>query len=465
MDNKYFSAQKSETCKAKAHALFSGKGKLWKAVAISTLAICSTSCKQYSEGLNVDPNNFTDAPGESIIGQANLAWVMMSEGEASRMAGLFTDQYTGFSNQYINYNQYDVKSSDFDGIWTLNYTGGISQTRIVREKAIEAENTVLLGVAQIAEAEMAGELAALFGNVPYEQSAQPVEFPNPQYDDQMQVFADVQNLLTEALGNVGNAKVADAYGSPVFVENAASWAEVAHSLKARYYLITKEYDKALSEARMGISVKDASLMAYHSELSGQRNLYYQFGIEQRGGYLTATRSYLRRMINNGDVTANRLLFTPGEDQRLASYFQGSELNYQEGGYFAMDAAYPIMDWYENQLIIAECEVRQGNDDNARTAFNAVRNALSVQYGGDFPEVEVGGETLLKIILEEKYITLIGSVQVFHDMRRTDNVLGVPIKNSEFSNVPQRFLYPQVEINTNTSFPGIEGLFIETEVNQ
>ncbi|MGR3809910.1 SusD/RagB family nutrient-binding outer membrane lipoprotein [Jiulongibacter sp. NS-SX5] len=436
-----------------------------KKLILAVLSLAIISCEKYSEGLNTDPNNFTDAPAELIIGQANLSWVLMTEGEASRMCGIFTDQYTGFSNQFTSYNTYEVNSGDFDGIWSNNYTGGISQTRIIQEKAAESGNTSLLGVSQIVEAVMAAELAALFGDVPYSESAQPVDFPHPSYDPQSNVLNAAQELLSQGIDNVGNLRVADFYGSPVFEANSAQWAEVGHTLKARYYLLAKDYARAREEALLGISSRERSLMANHTDVEGQRNLYYQFGIEQRGGYLTATRSNLRKLINLSDISTDRVLFTPGEESRYAVYFQGNELNYNEGGYFAQEASYPIVDWFENQFILAEAELRLGNEDEARDVFNEVRRELSSIYNDDFPEVEIGGNTLLRVILEEKYITMIGSPQIFHDTRRTNNLIGIPIKNSIATSIPQRFLYPEVEINTNQSFPGVVGLFQKTQVNQ
>ena len=72
--------------------------------------------------------------------------------------------------------------------------------------------------------------------------------------------------------------------------------------------------------------------------------------------------------------------------------------------------------------------------------------------------------MTKEILEEKYISLIGSLQVFHDTRRTDNILNVPIKSSTATAIPQRFLYPQSEIGSNINFPGVVDLFTKTPVN-
>jgi hypothetical protein len=73
--------------------------------------------------------------------------------------------------------------------------------------------------------------------------------------------------------------------------------------------------------------------------------------------------------------------------------------------------------------------------------------------------------LVNQILEEKYCTLIGSFQVFHDLRRTKNIIGVPVKNSTASTIPQRFIYAQNEINTNESFPGVVDIFTPTPINR
>ena len=432
---------------------------------IALLLMTTVSCGKYAEGLNTDPNNFTDAPGELIIGQANISWVLLSEGEAARLSGIFTDQFTGFSNQFINYDSYDVKSADFNGIWSNCYTSGIAQTRIVQDKALQSGNTRLLGVAQIVEAVMAAELAALYGDVPYSQSAQPVAFPSPNYDNQLEVFEAAQRLLDEGILNVGDSRVADFYGFPVFKNNGALWSQVGHSLKARYYLIAKQYDKALAEANLGIASVDNSLLANHADIQGQKNLFYQFGIEQRGGYMTASRSYLRKLINPSDVSVDRIIFTPGEEVRVTKYFQGTELNYNDDGYFGKEASYPIMGWFENQFIKAESLARLGREDEARVEINKVRARLTEDYGAPFPDVSAAGNTLLRIILEEKYITMIGSIQVFHDIRRTNNFLGIPVKSNVAPGIPQRFLYPDTEINANANFPGVVSLFAKTAINQ
>ena len=57
------------------------------------------------------------------------------------------------------------------------------------------------------------------------------------------------------------------------------------------------------------------------------------------------------------------------------------------------------------------------------------------------------------------------MQIFHDTRRNNNLLGVPIKGTGHTSIPQRFYYPQVELNTNDNFPGLVDLYEATPVNK
>ena len=76
--------------------------------------------------------------------------------------------------------------------------------------------------------------------------------------------------------------------------------------------------------------------------------------------------------------------------------------------------------------------------------------------------------VLREILEERYITFFGQIEGFNDTRRTQNesAVRVPVSPNTGSALPQRFIYPQSEIDRNTSVPNpIPDFFASTEVNQ
>ncbi len=431
------------------------------------IGFSSVSCEDYTDGINVDPNNFTSAPGNLIVGQAELVVVAISSGNSSRYGGMWTDQFTGTDRQYIVTDSYLTVAGDYDDQWDDLYANGAAQARIAKASGAEAGDALLEGVATTMEAILIGEAAALWGDIPYRTAFDYATEPNPTYDPQAQVFGDVQALLSQALALVGtDATVAAVYGAPVFAANGANWSEVIHSLKARYFLITKEYALAHGEALQGISSADGDLLSSHADANGARSLYYQFTIQQRNEYLRADGSNLVKLMTGERA---RAIATPGDAVRFDNYFipglEGLDLNATADGYFAVDAGFPIISYVETKLIEAECAAQLGLNAEALAPFNEVRAHLADIWDADFPASTSSGADLLYEITEEKYISLPGSLQIFHDVRRNNNLLGVPIDGVGTTVIPQRFLYPQVEIGANQNFPGLVDLYTPTAVNQ
>ncbi|MFN5883972.1 MAG: hypothetical protein ACK445_01410 [Bacteroidota bacterium] len=92
-------------------------------------------------------------------------------------------------------------------------------------------------------------------------------------------------------------------------------------------------------------------------------------------------------------------------------------------------------------------------------FNNPRKYHDSTFGGFDPYIATdfaNNNALLKEIMVEKYISLYGQIEAYSDVRRTNNLIGV--KPNTGSNVPQRFLYPQAEINTNPTNTPSKGLF-------
>lgn len=67
---------------------------------------------------------------------------------------------------------------------------------------------------------------------------------------------------------------------------------------------------------------------------------------------------------------------------------------------------------------------------------------------------------------EPGINLIGQVEEFSDVHRTNNLIGVPKNVTSVPSLPQRFLYLQSEINTHPNILNlVPTLFTKTPVNQ
>jgi hypothetical protein len=94
------------------------------------------------------------------------------------------------------------------------------------------------------------------------------------------------------------------------------------------------------------------------------------------------------------------------------------------------------------------------------------DAGGMENGGANPLTNV--RALLREIMEERYVNFIGQIEGFNDLRRVfkETDIRVPVPLNFGTQFPQRFLYPQVEIDVNPSTPNpIPALFNPTPVNR
>jgi len=376
----------------------------------------------------------------------------------------------------------------------------------------------MLAIAQTTEAMAAGLAADLWGDVPFTEMSQYPTITTPKYDDQASVYANVQILLDSAIKNFEKdvpAKLGkDAAGADFFFGgDPAMWTAVCHTLRARFYLHTKDYTNALDQAQQGIASADGNMMAPHGTSYLQNfNLFYSFTNYDRPGYMAGNGHAAALMDpanpgsrNNGKTNENsrfNYFYLPNGDGTYdVNYLYDVEYETppEYNGFFAATTSFPMVTWQENTLIRAEVLAKQGEFTNSLAALNELRAYLDSGAGwpagyndnpsamvaddptapGFFDEYLAGdfaaggienadsidpNDALLREVLEERYVTLYGQLEGFNDIRRTNNFLDIPVKSGN-STIPLRLLYPQSELNTNPNVPtsGV-GLFEATAAN-
>ena len=430
-----------------------------------------------------DPNNFADAEAKLLISGPQLANCLLAEGELARLGGIFSNQFTGADRQYITYNQYNIVAGDFDNIWGTVYADGIAQCRIIREKATADGDDVLVAIAKIIEANILGMATALWGDIPQSEACDVENYPTPAYDGQVSVYNYCITLLDEAIatGLTGIDPVTEEPIPQIYLLNeegattSHAWLEVANSIKARLYLHLGDYDNALTAAQNGISSGAGDWMFYHpgdpypNIVTQAMNIYWDFCVWNRDGYMGAGDAYLVDLMQTrNDSRLYHYYHPPG-------YWNNDWYPAVWGGGAIFDAGedFPMITYYETQLIIAECEMIENGDRAAAiTALNNVQSywetRLDDLWGADdYFTLSVDADfatdaDLLEEILTEKYISCYGQLEAFNDMRRTDNYIGVPFKAGQTAH-PERMLVPQSEINSNPNATTF-GTFEETPVN-
>lgn len=432
-------------------------------ILLSCITILLVSCKNglNGQGFLSDPDTTNDAPSANILGLSELASLFLNESDDARFAAINSNYVTGIQNQWVGTNSYVYAPGDFDGLWTTLYVDALKPARIAKSKGTSVGDDEMVATAELFESMFLIELASSWGDVPDTEAAG--TSINPAYDSQSDVIDHAIDLLNDAISLAGgsNNYLNDGIGGTY---TNASISVLANTLKARAYMIKKDYPNAQISAENGIQSSNDNLMGEHSaSIIEKNNAWYQFLVTQRPGNIGPAGSYLEAMLNPSNVSVSRSLVTPGDANRYNYYYSSPTSFNTTSGIFAADAATKVLSFYENKLIEAEARYRNNDEPGAQNSLNEVRDALSSEFGGSFPHSTATGTTLLKHILEEKYISIFPSPTTFHDLARTNNLLGVTPKTG--TSLPGRFLYTQTEIDSNSNTPNpIPGVFDPTPLN-
>lgn len=425
-----------------------------RAVTAGCLLVAAGACNSFLTGdkLDSDPNRATSAQAAQLFVASQVNAYYILTGHAARVLAMWSQQMAGTDRQYIGYDQYSVTEGLF-GEFTSVYTGGgLIDHRSIQADALANGNRTLAGIDKVWEAQIVGFAADNYGAVPYSEAGKS-DILTPKLDPQLSVYAALQTLLDGAIADLqANKGVVGSLDLSLNGNNAA-WIKVAHTLKARFFLHTAEvnsgaYALALAEAQQGISSPSGDLKTRHTSASGEENIWWQFIARDRDSYIRPGKFLVDLMISRNDPRIP-LYFAkndagtyggaaPGEglDPVLHSNLSGVRL--------VADFPQPLITYAETQAIIAEAAYRTGNIGLARSAMDALRADAGLNpIGGS-----LSGTALLKQILEEKYIALFQSTEVFQDYKRTCYPNITPATNSSAAGIPARFTYPVAERTAN-----------------
>lgn len=431
------------------------------------MALGAGACSDFLTGpeLSENPNQPVAATATQLFIAAQGQGFVRQEGQLARTAGMFVQQISGTNNQQKDWgSSYLGGEADYSGQYSAFYTGGgLVDWRKIQTASQAAGDAQFEGIAQVWEAYMMGTAASIWGDIAYREAV--TDNPTPHLDPQQQVYADLQALLTTAIGKLGGTGPGPAGADLVYGGSTARWIRAAHTLKARYYLHTAEkvgataYQSALAEALLGINeapVNPTEAMlgqaagdfrAFHGTVQEQSNLWSQF--------LNA-----RQDINAGNAFVQTL--SARNDPRLAVYFapasgtavyRGSNQFGQpvggsptsEVGSARRSAAYrqPLITWAENQLIIAEAKFQLG-DATAIDHLNAVRTSVGLPA--------LAGPITLADIMTEKWIVMFQNIEAWNDYKRTCIPTLAPGGSPQAAAIPGRLPYGSAERLNNPNVP-------------
>lgn len=462
---------------------------------LGVLVLAFTSCEDFLD-VNANPNQLTEVPsGDLLLKGTLLANTQLHKGHLLRSSMYYSGGLIGLQLVQQTIYNYSFTPGDSDANWEHLYNGILVQNKKIRE--LNPNLNLLQGIIDINEAMAIGTATTIWGDIPYSTAVPDnpsLLSPKPTYDSQTAVYAAVQTLLDEGISKINSATTSVGSEDIFNGGDKTMWIEAANTLKARNFLLTKNYEKALDFVGMGVSSPE-NTTAYHpiGTVAENSNVIRNLVESSRAGDMTGDGAFFRNLLDPANADSRNNSKTDETARRNYLYINGDGAS--DNGIDGQATPMPLVSYEENLLIWAECLVRTGENQlaidklnelrihlNSGTAFNLIDAADTYLYEAyEMADFMSGGienadgigtdRAILREIIEERYVSGFTTYMPFNDNRRLrksdDDVrLPIPFNNGTTTVHPERLLYPRLEIDNNPNVPNpLPDIFTSTLVNQ
>ncbi|WP_029904323.1 SusD/RagB family nutrient-binding outer membrane lipoprotein [Prevotella sp. 10(H)] len=437
------------------------KKLIYKYLIAASLIFSATSCDL---DINENPNFPKDADPSMLLSSA-MAWSVSAFGVETQITTSMWAQYyaqNNASNQYTNYDRYNISNTSFNRLWQHEYAGALQDLYLARSKSEAQSEWQYWITSQVLIAFDYHILNDLFGTIPFTQAVDFDNHPAPKYDDSKTVNAGIIAILDAAIAKQADAADKSSMGSNdlIYAGNIDRWVEFAKTLKLKILMRDFETNKNEIQALLtagGLLTADASVKGFEDK-ENKSNPLYEFD---------------RRKLNtqeNIKASATMITFLKEyNDPRIEAYYEPNQSGeYQglpQGGYnitqkvipsaslsrarlAATDPVY-LMSVAESHFLQAEAYARLANEAGAKASYEAGVTAAFDRWGYDASSfIAAGGayefkdtdlETMIKCIITQKWVAAVRcqGFDAFFDINRT----GYPKLGTEYTVVQDLWTLP------------------------
>ena len=463
--------------------LLSMRRALCAAVLVASMSAC-----EFIDPITEDPNTVPVATLDQLLISTTVNTFDFSLGQPGYIWMQQIDETVAFSG----WSTYELLQLDAEFEYWIVYTGGdccgksggggLNDVRTGIEQAEELGRRTYAGIFKVYEAYLVGIAASLWGDVAYSEAVTP-GVQQPVLDPQRDVYDALFVVLDEAIADLQSGEGANPGAADlVFGGDAARWAAVAYTLKARHHLHwverdgTSRYTSALNEAQQGIRDALGDWVAPHEDTRDEQNTWWNWG----GGTQWVAGEYLVELLKarsdprlpyyfseaDGDWAGTYVGSAPGEsagdpsqDASLVVCAVHSRPGCPGVGFGARDFDFPNLTCAENYFIIAEAQSALVNDGAARTALDDALTCVEERWVLWGAVVDLSAEkaandgltglALFDKIMEQKYIAQFLNGEIYNDYKRTCRPQVTTYNNQV---IPGRVYYPQDAELANPNIP-------------
>jgi hypothetical protein len=164
-----------------------------------------------------------------------------------------------------------VSPANYDGLWNTAYAGLLTDVKTLIPLAEAGQLYVHAGIARTLRASALLNLVDLFGDVPYTQAIDPVNF-NPGTDTGASIYTAALADLDKAIENFGATSSAGASNDLIYGGTTDSWIRAANTLKLKAYLNRRLIDKTGATSAINALISGNKLISTNAQ-----NFTFKFG--------------------------------------------------------------------------------------------------------------------------------------------------------------------------------------------
>jgi hypothetical protein len=426
-----------------------------KIVSFLLFSVLFWSCDKWIDpSMNIDPNNPSQVALAQLIApiENNLAYIV--GGEMARFDCVWMQQIAGVQSQSGENDIYTINEADVTNMWSYNlYNPGMSNTKILMDKAKAQNSPHFAGVAEILMAYYLGVTTDHFGDIPYSDALNAASGQaKSKYDTQQEIYTTIDNLLNSAIVDLA---AATSLYSPdaedlIYGGDLDKWTKTAYALKARYSIhLAKRigdvaYTNALAAIANSYTSNDDDFKFVFGSAYNNSNPIFQ-SEQERSGYYVSSATYQSMLVG---------------DPRQSVYFKGSigsgpgELNANASpigtAYASSETPVYLMSYAELKFIEAEARFKLNPTDPL--AINAYNNGLEASLLREgvfnatwFNDHKITAATIsLEAIMNQKYLSSFLQVETWSDWRRTGYPTLALATGAVTTEIPRRLPYPDDE---------------------
>ncbi len=314
------------------------------------MVLALISCNDFLD-INTDPNNPTTAPLNNILPYAEVT-MFGSFGIGTAGISELLSVYAHQTVQRGDYDDYKVQANEFslESCWDEMYTVALPDINQIIKQATEEGKPAYAGIAKILKAQIFSFMVDMWGDIPYSESGDPVNFKFPHFDDGAAIYADLFRLIDSGMADLNAGGPPPGSDDVIYGGNLDKWKAYANSLLLNMYnkvRLTDLYDAA--------KVNTLLTSGLISSASGDFELHYNTSLTPENRNPGFIREYAQNnpqyyispyfyLMMKGEQACQNTILVGVADPRLPYYFYNqltdgespqNPVSYQDGNFLSI----------------------------------------------------------------------------------------------------------------------------------